>query len=355
MIEPEEQRCKIEDVGKARNGKHRFWCTTHAANATGRYGAKLTQCEGAYRYSDPRRALELKVEDYPGGLALWGAVPPVYDTTNEVHEPGIHVHARTMADGKKEIDGTFPSVAFSFQRDLFRTIKIHLTRETAVSHYLSRASGIETICLFCTYCGEAHLDAGYFAVKPHRKHLCHGCGRYFTADFRGVSNPIAYVRDLFPKGDREAILAPRNIEIDQADYPGGIQVWASNPAILWSLDRAEECGIHLHAYDLGGARVIDDTFSSVTIDGHVLPFDQVSYLMAQNSLDHLKGKILALSCETCGDDVFDQGRAAFQPAAIRPCGGCGAQISSKGPRRLVVSNPIVRTLIDLNNSAGRVA
>lgn len=73
--------CKIEAVGKQRNGKPRFWCMNHQSSATGKYGRRLERCEGAYRAVVESDAKELDPADYPGGLALWGAVKPVYDST----------------------------------------------------------------------------------------------------------------------------------------------------------------------------------------------------------------------------------------------------------------------------------
>ena len=40
------------------------------------------------------KVLDLNLDQYPGGVGLWGAVPPVYDTTRLPLDFGIHVHAR---------------------------------------------------------------------------------------------------------------------------------------------------------------------------------------------------------------------------------------------------------------------
>src|SRR5437870_2815779 len=103
--------CEIEGVGKQRNGKPRYWCRTHQASATGKYGRRLERCEGAYKAANEHDALELDPAAYPGGIAVWGAVLPVYDSTSLPAEEGVHVHARREPDGHKEIDGTFHTVA----------------------------------------------------------------------------------------------------------------------------------------------------------------------------------------------------------------------------------------------------
>src|SRR5260370_35457750 len=106
--------CSIEHVGKQRNGKPRFWCSVHQSSATGRYGIRLPACEGAYLdKAETRKILELDPADYPGGIALWGAVDAAYDTTSLKPESGIHVHARERSDGGKEIDDTFDAVVIN--------------------------------------------------------------------------------------------------------------------------------------------------------------------------------------------------------------------------------------------------
>ena len=52
----------------------------------------------------------LNMDEYQGGVALWGAVPPVYDTTRLPLEHGIHVHARKEGAGLKDIDRTVRAV-----------------------------------------------------------------------------------------------------------------------------------------------------------------------------------------------------------------------------------------------------
>jgi hypothetical protein len=232
--------------------------------------------------------------------------------------------------------------------------------ETAVSYYLSRFVGHRVKHLFCTFCGELHLDSGYFAVHPHRRHLCHACARYFHDDGRGVSNPIAYVREL--RGDaeanRELIRPDRPLDIRQVDYPGGVQVWASNPALLWTSPKPEEEGVHVHLFSESNSEPVqDETFSIVTIDGIELDQLMVQYLMAQRVLPHLKNKLVAVACPSCGRAHFDQGAPAFNPHKEHDCEHCGTRFSTVGNRRLIVSNPLVSRLklfVRTHRSAVRV-
>lgn len=77
-------RCKIVDVGRRRDGGTKYWCLAHHANATAKYGVAALKCVAA---DDPpikkSETLDLDFADYPGGVALWGSVPAVYDTTTE--------------------------------------------------------------------------------------------------------------------------------------------------------------------------------------------------------------------------------------------------------------------------------
>ena len=87
--------CQIVPVGKRRDGGTRYWCLRHKADATAKYGRRASTCRVAHvPLVTERETLSLRLQEYPGGVALWGAVAPVYDTTNRRLDCGIHVHAR---------------------------------------------------------------------------------------------------------------------------------------------------------------------------------------------------------------------------------------------------------------------
>jgi len=334
--------CSIREVGKQRNGKPRFWCSVHQASATGRHGARLDVCEGAYRHLAHRHTLEISPADYPGGIAIWGAVAPVIDTTKLPLEAGIHVHARGALDGKKEIDETFDAVVIRHRRDLIDQQDTVITSEVAVNFYLSRFANREIRILRCPRCDTPHLDADFFAVKPHRRHLCHGCGNYFNDTAKAVSNPIAALHSEGRLQSTHApIRAPECLSIRQADYPGGIQIWASNPALLWMADRPEHEGLHVHAFGGPNQIEIDETYDSVQIDGVLLSELHAQYLMAQASLPHLSNRVVSLKCPHCDHDHFDQGEQALFPHADHECEKCGEHFAAPGRRRMVVSNPFI--------------
>ncbi len=347
-----ENRCEVVSVGKQRNGASRYWCLTHQASATAKYGKKLERCEGAYLKPSNRKVLELDPENFRGGIAIWGAVRPVYDTTGLPDEEGVHVHARRLVeDTTKEHDDTFDTVAITVKRDLFESRKILVSRETAVASYISQFLERPMQSLFCTYCGTPHLDSEWYAVKLHKRHLCHACGKLFTANERSVSNPLAELKFALKDdgvGD-ELMRAPRSLRCQQTDYPGGVQIWASNPALLWTARRAEESGIHFHGYARDRIdRIEDDTFDQLTIDGITLNEQHLRYYMAQSALRYLDGKIATAVC-ACGHSFFDQGQEAFTPRQKRNCTECGVEWVSP-MRKKVVLNPFLTTIAQLHQN-----
>lgn len=306
----------------------------------------MPRCEGAYRTVADYRRFRLNPDQFPGGIAVWGAVEPVYNTASEPAERGIHVHARERPGGKKAVDETFDAVELSVRRDLYNDERVLITAETAVAYYISRFLSRSIVGLFCPRCNTPHLDSDWFAVKPHRSHLCHGCNQLFREETRCVSNPLEMMRHQLGVASTSAspVRAKGKLDIRQADYPGGLQIWASNPALIWTSRRREEEGIHVHGWHRPGVHPrLDGTFAHVRIDGIDLDEEQLRIFMAQNALVYLKGKVVALDCPSCGESIFDRGEAAFRPRNEHHCGSCGTAFFTRHRRR-VVSNPFVNTV-----------
>jgi len=105
------EACEVVSVGKRRDGGTRYWCLKHKADATAKYGKPAKACRAAHIAPiRPSEILDLDMDKYPGGVALWGAVPAVYDTTELPMDRGIHVHARVSPNSEKEMDFTFRAV-----------------------------------------------------------------------------------------------------------------------------------------------------------------------------------------------------------------------------------------------------
>jgi len=345
--------CKIVPVGKRRDGKMRHWCIEHRADATAKYGVKAQRCRNADQVPiSSDEVLEFNIDQYKGGIALWGAVPAIYDTTRLAMDRGIHVHARREAGAKKEIDMTYRAVRVfgeSFPKE-----GILITELESIYFMVSSVFGFATKVVLCTLCGYPHLDKDYFSVNPHRRHLCAACGRHFFDAERGIGNPVSLLQEASGVPARPPISANRAIEISQKDYPGGIQVWGSNAALLWTSDLQEEEGIHLHAYKVEGYHpAIDDTYSSVIIDGTQLDPLQVRVLMAQQAMPSLAGRIASLTCSACATDSFELSPSAFTATDERACARCGTPLKVRGRFRKVVPNPLIRLLRQVERSAIR--
>jgi transposase-like protein len=343
--------CNVVSVGKRRDGGTKYWCLQHRADATAKYGRPAAKC----RYADVPEVLDsetliLDLSKYAGGVACWGAVSPVYDTTTLPLDRGIHVHARKTTDGPKLLDGTYRRVLLADGGTS------HSIEELDAIYYMvSSVFGYEMREVVCTLCGYSHLDKDWFSVHGHRRHLCSGCGRQFRDAVIGIGNPIVGVRNQL--GLRGHTLKPsrKKLNIRQEDYTGGIQIWGSNPALIWTSSAAEEEGIHVHVFAKNGDEkpYPDDTYSEVTVDGVKLDAEMVRTLMAQMSLPHVSGRIVSKHCPRCGEIQFARGERAFAPAVENECSSCGTSFASEGRLRKTISNPLVDILSGLAGQAPR--
>ena len=337
--------CNIISVGKRRDGGTKYWCLEHKADATAKYGKESERC----RYADvppisKEDEISINVEDYPGGIALWGAVPAVYDTSTLPLDRGIHVHARLQRNGEKVIDRTFRKVNV-----IHEGRKVEIEELDAIYYMVSSIFGFEVKLIKCTRCGYPHLDKDWFSVHPHVSHLCSGCGRNFRDTEIGIGNPIASLQSMQVYKTPKQVRSKKKLKITQKDYAGGIQIWGSNPSILWTSNKSQETGIHVHAYNSDtDLPSIDDTFAQVEIDGYILDEVQVRTYMAQMTLPHISERVRVANCIECHSANFDVGADAYQPKIDSCCAICGAEVKASGKLRKVVSNPIISILEKLS-------
>lgn len=346
-------KCQIVLVGRRRDGGTRYWCLFHKADATAKYGRRAKSCRAAHIPPvAPRDILDLNIEKYRGGVALWGAVPAVYDTTRLPMDRGIHVHARSTPSSQKEMDYTFRAVRILANR--LPKGGILVSELDAIYYMVTSVFGYEMKHVTCPYCGYPHLDRDWFSVHPHRRHLCAGCGRHFADTTVAVGNPILGVRSACSIKAHKSRPARQTLRIRQADYPGGIQIWGSNPAFLWTSPRHEREGIHIHAFrKLGQQPDLDETFGEVVIDGITLDPAVVRVFMAQSVLPSLKDRVLPIHCPNCRAAHFSQGESAFTPVAIHTCAKCSRQFASSGRLRKTIGNPLQTILARLAEKAPR--
>lgn len=350
--------CSIVFVGKRRDGKPKHWCIAHKSTATGKYGVKLEACiAAADPVISPQETLHLSSGDFAGGVALWGAVPAVYDTTDHIVDRGIHVHARHAVGGRKHIDRTYRRVIVE-NDDAFEGVdrRISIDELDAIYYMASTVLGYEMRTVICPRCNHVHLDKDWFSVHYHQKHLCSGCGREFKDSSVGIGNPLILLKEkLGDRAQNRPLTRPdRELDIKQADYPHGIQIWGSNPAIVWTSPSMEEEGIHVHCY--GADRLmpdVDDTYSKVTIDGVELDPRQVRTFMAQMALPHSRDRVISLSCPSCGTPHFDTAERAFTPHDPHECENCGASFRVATQSKKTISNPFVAVRQALAQTASR--
>jgi hypothetical protein len=175
--------------------------------------------------------------------------------------------------------------------------------------------------------------------------LCHNCDTVFR---------FLFAQALIHREEGKGRHVSRRAELDiaQADFPGGIQIWGSNPAFLWTSDRSEEEGIHVHAFrESNDQPDLDETYGEVIIEGIKLDPLMMRVLMAQSALPSLKNRILSINCPSCGDGHFRVGESAFTPLPTHTCKRCAHEFSGSGRLRKTISNPLPSILALLANTA----
>ena len=345
--------CDVTPVGKRRDGGTRYWCLTHKADATAKYGRPAMYCRAAHIAPvSAAETMHLNIDEYPGGVALWGAVPPIYDTTRLPLERGIHVHARKARNGVKKIDSTVRAVRLTGGG--ISPNGVLLSELEAIYYMVSTIFGFEMRHVVCPYCSYSHLDKDWFSVHVHRQHLCAGCGKYFRDEIPSIGNPIRQIQRYISSECASPRKPSRSLNLVQRNYPGGIQLWGSNPAFVWTSENTEEEGIHVHAFEVDGETPsLDDTYSEVVIDGISLDPVMVRTLMAQSALPHIKDRIVSMTCTRCLKSEFSAGEDAFTPKPIRTCSMCGEKQKGLGRMRKVIFDPLVGVLDGLGRNAPR--
>jgi hypothetical protein len=346
-------KCQILEVGKRRDGGTKYWCIEHHADATAKYGKRAANCR--YAHIPPvtiDETLQINLNDYAGGVAVWGAVPPIYDTTQLPLDRGVHVHARRRIGADKDIDQTYQEIHIHGENG---SQDAAIVKELdAIYFMVSSVFGFKTYIVKCTYCNFLHLDKDWFSVHPHKRHLCAGFGKSFRDAKISVGNPAVGVAQTLGRSIAKSKKSAKSLVINQSDYPGGIQIWGSNQAIVRSEAMPGESGIHVHAFHSNSTKAdLDDTYSKVTIDGIGLNAQMVRTLMAQNALPHLVGRVVSSECPRCNASDFDKGEAAFTPRTERECEKCDSLLKPPGRLRKVIANPLVATLEKIAENAVR--
>ncbi len=346
--------CKIVPLGKRRDGGTRYWCLNHRADATAKYGVEAASCRYAHVPEvTPEEERLITLTEFPFGVAFWGAVPPIYDTSVMPIDRGIHVHARKEEQGEKSIDQTYRRV--KLRKSPQDSELFEISELDAIYYMISSIFGYEMAEVRCTVCDYSHLDKDWFSLHPHHRHLCSGCGNYFRHPENTVGNPLVGLQKALRHVPSNPTPSKLILDINQVNYPGGIQIWGSNPAIFWTNPKAEESGIHVHLFDDNGQIIseMDNTYGKVIIDGIELDSNDVRMYMAQSILPHIKGRTQSIYCTQCNKPHTSKGENAFTPSESHECDTCGATFRMKGRKRKVISNSIVDQLKKLSQLAPR--
>jgi len=130
------------------------------------------------------------------------------------------------------------------------------------------------------------LDLGSFARTPHAKHFCGNCGSDSVwSERKIVSTPLKPLHDQF-NNSNTYVVPDRSINLD--DYEGReFELWSSTPAVVWTADRPQVKGIHVHIYEgtiEGRRRIVDDTYGQVIYKGSALERKDLWKKMTNNTL-----------------------------------------------------------------------
>lgn len=328
------EKCIPQYLGKSRNGAPRYWCTVHHAPISDGKGRLLDRClAGEKPPLAPEDCLTLRAGEYPMGFALQALLPPVYSTGSLIFQSGLQVR----------IPGETPDF-----RHVFQLVRIQKGAQTysldslsAVSYLISRLLGHLPEYLICPHCGAPHLDTGWFAAVPHKKHLCLHCGRDFRQKFPNIGNPVVKIRETLsgsapcPEMPNRPKAPSRLLKISSRDYPLGFTLFAPCPPVLETYP-AEEAAFCLCACTSPTERAVFQA-GAVEIDGVPLDAAMAQIYTAQLALPHLAGRITALVCPRCGAPHLDTGPDSYLPHTQHLCQSCGQVIRT---RTKTVSNPI---------------
>ena len=286
--------CNIIPAGKFRNGADRYWCTVHQEH----WGKKADLADLAANHvvrcpnhdmqmSYVREPKQIDLREHPA-LGVWCSMPPALSSKPiESRPPKVHVHSRDQVEGTKNIDDDFRAIALVHNggMNLFgpQIRRINVTPPAIFEFVDCVERGQLLTTIACANCGFPHLDLGSFSQEPHRKHACGNCGRDSTWSREPViSNPLQRIFDAYSK-NKQFVVPDRHLDLDR--YQGkSFEVWASTPAAIWTSDRPQEQGIHVHVWEEDGSFIENETFGSVTYQGKPLDRAELYDAMKKRTL-----------------------------------------------------------------------
>lgn len=286
--------CDFVHAGKFRHGADRLWCRTHQTHWGTKADLESYDNVGEMRCANYLQRmnyvvspLTINVNEH-AEVGIWCSMPAALSTAEiKPRPPKIHVHVREVANDKKKVDRDFDAISILYSSNLGmfdnqEITRVNVTPPSAFDFVCSIEAHREMSCINCSTCGYPHLDLGDFAKTPHRKHFCGNCGRDSTWSQKPiVSTPLKPLHDAFAKNLKYETPS-RELNLDS--YQGcSYTVWASTPAIVWTAERPQEFGIHVHVHS-GNTRVVDDTFGKVILNGKPLERSKLIEAMIARSI-----------------------------------------------------------------------
>lgn len=138
-----------------------------------------------------------------------------------------------------------------------------------------------------------------------------------------ISNPLADAAKQLglpqpPPPER----ANRPLNLQSQDY-SAVGLWPSNSAIVSTMTRPEEEGIHVHAWNGDDELVIDETYSPVTLDNVLIDEGHLRLLAIQRALAH-GAPVVSKACAQCGEQLISSTKSWLEPVTTHICPECGA-------------------------------
>lgn len=284
--------------------------------------------------------LLLDPQEYPAGIAIWGGVEPIFMTAHRPNEEaGIHIHARKLPVAEKDIDQSFDEVTF---RDCTWGRDIQIDQDAAVGFMISQILGVNMRHVICINCASDIFLGRQFAAYPSTSHTCPSCSTVNTTVEEAVANPLITLRERYSSRIEPAVISPnRPLSLSWDKFPGGIDIWGSNQAIIWNAQKPEEEGLHVHWYASDGTMLRDDTFDSVTLGAIKVDVKAARLWMAQREVHRLRAATRSITCKECGNQVCDEGIQARVPSTTHRCATCAHIAQSTSP---IIANPMPATV-----------
>lgn len=289
--------CHIVPCGKFRNGAKRWYCKTHQMHwgtkadiAALPSSGEVTCSNHAIKMSYVVDPIVVDFNDFEE-IGIWCSLPPAMSSLPIVtRAPKIHIHKRFSGAEEKVLDRDFEAIVCSYNQDLglfanHEITQIQVTPPAAFEFISSIEEGREMSCITCKKCGYPHLDLGSFATTPHAKHFCGNCGNdSIWSDGKIVSTPLKPLHDQF-NNSNTYIVPDRSINLDEFSEKH-FEIWSSTPAVVWTANRPQEKGIHVHIYEgnVGSRRIIDNTFGEVIYKGVSLDRSKLWHEMTRNTV-----------------------------------------------------------------------